>query len=283
MHHFQDKFGSPYHSTENANHRNGVSWLPILAYNCLPKNSEEGDKLARIQAKGEITVAMEGTWAPWTYHDEDNNLVGFDVEVAQAIADKLGVKVNFVEGEWDGLFAGLESGRYDLVVNGVDVTDDRKEKYDFTEPYAYIRTALIVKDDNEDIKSFEDLKGRTTANSIDSTYMLLAEQYGATVSGVDSLDETMQMVLSGRVDATLNVEVSFYDYASVHPEAPLKVAALTEDANLVAIPVQKGEDSATLLDALNKAIEELRADGTLAQIHQFLLHRIQPGSYSHSR
>lgn len=232
------------------------------------QNTEEGDKLARIQAKGEITVAMEGTWAPWTYHDEDNNLVGFDVEVAQAIADKLGVKVNFVEGEWDGLFAGLESGRYDLVVNGVDVTDDRKEKYDFTEPYAYIRTALIVKDDNEDIKSFEDLKGRTTANSIDSTYMLLAEQYGATVSGVDSLDETMQMVLSGRVDATLNAEVSFYDYASVHPEAPLKVAALTEDANLVAIPVQKGEDSATLLDALNKAIEELRADGTLAQISE---------------
>ena len=77
------------------------------------------DALARIQQKGKITVAMEGTWAPWTYHDENDKLVGFDVEVAQQIADKLGVEAEFVEGEWDGLFAGLDSGRYDIVVNGV--------------------------------------------------------------------------------------------------------------------------------------------------------------------
>ncbi len=77
------------------------------------------DLLAAIQAKGEITVAMEGTWAPWTYHDESDELVGYDVEVAKAIGEKLGVKVSFVEGEWSGLLAGLESGRYDIMVNGV--------------------------------------------------------------------------------------------------------------------------------------------------------------------
>jgi len=229
-------------------------------------SGEEGDQLARIQAAGKIVVAMEGTWAPWTYHDENDKLVGFDVEVAQAIAEKLGVEATFVEGEWDGLFAGLENGRYDIVVNGVEVTDERAEKYDFTEAYGYIRTALIVGADNEDIKTFEDLNGRTTANSINSTYMLLAEDYGATVSGVDSLDETLQMVLSGRVDATLNAEVSFYDYMNVHPEAALKVAALTEDASLVSIPVRKGEDSASLLAAINQAIAELQEEGKIAEI-----------------
>ena len=135
------------------------------------------DALARIQQKGKITVAMEGTWAPWTYHDENDKLVGFDVEVAQQIADKLGVEAEFVEGEWDGLFAGLDSGRYDIVVNGVEVTEERSEKYDFSDAYGFIKTALIVKDDNEDIKTFEDLNGKVTTNSINSTYMLLAEKY----------------------------------------------------------------------------------------------------------
>ena len=93
-----------------------------------------GDLLSEIQAKGTITVAMEGTWAPWTYHDENDNLVGYDVEVATEIAKKLGVEPQFVEGEWDGLLAGLDAGRYDIMVNGVDITPERAEKYDFSTP-----------------------------------------------------------------------------------------------------------------------------------------------------
>lgn len=228
----------------------------------------EADQLARIQEKGEIVIAMEGTWAPWTYHDENDELVGFDVEVGKLIAEKLGVEATFVEGEWDGLFAGLDSERYDIIINGVEVTDERSEKYDFTDPYCYIHTALIVKDDNTDITTFEDLAGKTTANSISSTYMLLAEEYGATVQGVDSLDETIQMVLAGRVDATLNADVSFYDYMNVHPEAALKVVALTNEASLVSIPTRKGDDSKTLREAINNALEELRADGSLAAVSE---------------
>ncbi|MDD3369067.1 MAG: transporter substrate-binding domain-containing protein [Lachnospiraceae bacterium] len=227
-----------------------------------------GDLLAQIQERGTITVAMEGTWAPWTYHDESNELVGYDVEVAQNIAERLGVEAEFVEGEWDGLFAGLDSGRYDMVVNGVEVTDERAEKYDFTEPYCYIHTALIVRDDNEDIKSFENLDGKTTANSIASTYMTLAESYGATATGVDSLDETINMVLAGRADATLNADVSFYDYMNVHPDAALEIVALTDDASEVCIPLRRGAETESLRAAINQAIEELRADGTLAEISE---------------
>ena len=228
----------------------------------------EGDQLARIQQKGEIVIAMEGTWAPWTYHNEQGDLVGFDTEVGEQIAKKLGVKATFVEGEWDGLFAGLDAGRYDIIINGVEYTDERAEKYDFTEPYAYIHTALITTEDNTDITTFEDLAGRTTANSISSTYMTLAEEYGATVEGVDSLDETMQMVMSGRVDATLNADVSFYDYYNVHPDCGLKVVATTEDASNVVIPTLKGDDSAALREAINQALKELREDGTLSELSQ---------------
>lgn len=224
------------------------------------------DQLARIKEAGQMTIAMEGTWAPWTYHDENDELVGFDVEVAQKIAEKLGVEPVFIEGEWDGLLAGLEAGRYDIMVNGVEYTEERAEKYDFTEPYGYIRTAIIVQGNNTDITSFEDLAGKTTANTISSTYAQLAESYGATATGVDDLNQTLELLLQGRIDATLNAEVTFYDYMSVHPEADLKIAALTEDASHVVIPVRKGDDSASLRDAINQALEELRAEGVLSEI-----------------
>lgn len=227
-----------------------------------------GDLLSQIQEEGEITVAMEGTWAPWTYHDENDNLVGYDVEVAQKIAEKLGVKVNFVEGEWDGLLAGLDAGRYDIMVNGVDITEERAEKYDFSIPYAFNRTAVIVNGDNTEIQSLEDLEGKSTANTISSTYAALAESYGAKVTGVDDLNQTFELLLAGRIDATLNAEVTFYDYIGQHPDANVRIAALTEDATQVAIPMRKGEETATLRAAINQALQELHDDGTLKALSE---------------
>ena len=241
--------------------------LAVSAAGCGGKKENENKTLLEsIKEKGVLTIAMEGTWSPWTYHNEKDELVGFDVEVAEYIADYLGVKAKFVEGEWDGLFAGLDAGMYDIIVNGGDKTEEREKKYDFSAPYAYNHTVLVVRSDNKKIKSFEDLKGKITANSIGSTYMELAEKYGATVKGVDSLGETMTMVISKRADATLNAEPSVLDYMKEQPDAPIKIVASTEEANHVCIPIRKESKTVTFRAEVNKAIAEMRKDGTLEEL-----------------
>ena len=239
----------------------------LLLVGCSPKKEEEvaeKNELDAIKEKGYITVAMEGTWRPFTYHDENGTLTGFDVDVAKYIADYLGVDVQFVEGEWDGLLMGVASGRYDMLVNGVGATEERKKTYDFSEPYAFDRSVVMVKEDNDDITSMEDLKGKKTANTISSTYAALAEQYGAEVTGVDDLTETIQLLLSGRIDATLNAEVVYSDYVSTIENAGIKIACYTGAVNDIAIPMKK--DSPNLVAAVNEAIAKAHEDGTLSAL-----------------
>ena len=225
--------------------------------------------LKQVLDKGTLVAGMEGNWAPWSYHDLDTNeVIGYDADTARAIGEKLGVEVQIVEAPWESLFAGLDDGRYDIVINGVEVTDERSEKYDFSEPYAYIHTALVVRKDNEEIKSFDDLKGKKTVNSIGSTYMELAESYGASAAGVSTLNDTIQNVIDGRADDTLNADVSIYDYLNQQPDANIKIVATTEDASHVAIPIRKGDETASFEKAVNAAIEELKADGTLAELSE---------------
>jgi cystine transport system substrate-binding protein len=244
--------------------------IQVLA-GCAQRNGREaadGDLLSLIQERGELIVAMEGTWAPWTYHDESGSLAGYDVEVAQLIAEKLGVRATFVEGEWDGLLAGMDAGRYDILVNGVDITKERQEKYDFTVPYAYNHTVIIVNGDNEDIHSLEDLAGRRTANTISGIFAETAERYGAKVTGVTALNQSFELLANGRVDATLNDEVTYQNYVDANPEADVKIAARTEDVSQIAIPMRKGEETESLREAVNKALEELRISGQLGELSE---------------
>lgn len=227
----------------------------------------EGDLLSQIKARGKIIVATEGTWAPFTYHDENNELVGYDVEVAKAVADKLGVTATFVEGEFDGLLAGVEGGRYDMVANGVNVTPERAEAYSFSDPYLYDSTVVIVRDDYDEIHSMEDLAGKTTANTITSTYAMLAEEYGATTQGVDDFAQTIELLKGGRIDATLNSSVTFSYFLSQQPDAGVKVA-VSDAPQELALAMSNSEDAATLVEAVNQALGELRESGELAALSE---------------
>lgn len=241
-----------------------ITVLSILLL-CACSTIKGGD-LEDIKKRGKLVVAMEGTWKPFTYHDDDNNLVGYDVEVAKYIADYIGVEIEYVEGEWDGLLMGVEDGRYDMLVNGVDYTEDRKDSYDFSNAYGYDRVVVMVKKDNNDINSIEDLKGKKTANTISSVYAEIAREQGAEVTGVDELIDTLKLLKDGRIDATVNAEVVYYDYINDNPDADIKIACYAENVWDIAIPMKKG--SHELVQIVNEAIAQGLSDGTFARLSQ---------------
>lgn len=225
------------------------------------------DELARIQREGVLKVGVEGTYPPVTYHDEDGVLTGFDVEVAQAIGEKLGVEVEFVEAEWDALLAAIDSGRIDTVINAVSVTDERQEKYDFTEPYVSVYYNVIVKGDDDSIQSLEDLNGKKAGENITSAFASRIEELGAEIVVIDSLQEAVDLVTTGRADFTLTSDILFYPYLEANPEVDVKIACrFGEDKDQFAIPFKKGETR--LVEAVNQALDELKADGTLSAISE---------------
>uniref|UniRef100_UPI003100B3D2 amino acid ABC transporter substrate-binding protein n=1 Tax=Neorhizobium sp. EC2-8 TaxID=3129230 RepID=UPI003100B3D2 len=223
-----------------------------------------GENLAAIKSAGVFKIGTEGTYAPFTFHDATGKLAGFDVEIGQAVAAKLGVKAEFVEGKWDGLIAGLDAKRYDTVINQVGITEARKQKYDFSDPYIASKAVLIVRQDNSDIKGFPDLKGKKSAQSLTSNFGKIAEQAGAELVGTDGFDQSIQLVLTRRADATINDSLSFLDFKKQKPDAPVKIAAQQDNADYSGIIIRKGEPE--LLGAINKALSDIKADGTYQKI-----------------
>ena len=224
-----------------------------------------GADFDKIKQAGSLRIGTEGTYAPFTYHDgATNELVGFDVEIGKEIAKRIGVKAEFQEGPWDGLIAGLDADRYDAVINQVGITEARKAKYDFSNPYIASKAVLIVRADNEDIKSFADLKGKKSAQSLTSNFGKLAEASGAELVGTEGFDQSIQLVLNGRADATINDSLSFYDFKKHQPDANAKIVAEQEDADYSGVIVRKGDPE--LVAAINKALDEIKADGTYKKI-----------------
>lgn len=225
----------------------------------------------KVMEKKVLVVGTEGTYKPFTYHDEKNELVGYDVEVAKAIGDKLGVEVKFSEITWEGLLASLDNGTIDLVLNQVGVTEERKAKYDFTDPYIYSYTALIVNDSNSDITSWESAKGKKTSLNVSSNYAIIAEEYGMDITASDTFSKDIELLLAGRTDCVINNTIAFNDYMSQKSDTPIKIAAILETPDTVCVPVPKGNED--LVAAVNQAIKELQEDGTLTKISEKYLNK----------
>ena len=214
--------------------------------------------------EGTLKVATEGTFSPFSYYNDKNELVGYDVDVARAVAEKLGLKIEFLTAPWDAMLAAFDAGKADAVFNQVSITDERKKKYEYSVPYTVVYGAIIVHKDNNDIKSFEDLKGKKNADSATSNWAQVAKKYGAQNVTVDSFAKSMELLIARRVDTVVRDNTVFYDFLKQRPDAPIKIAAKLKDVDYSAAIVQKGNKE--LADQISKALNELKAEGKLREI-----------------
>lgn len=226
--------------------------------------SAEKTRYEKILESGVLKVGTEGTYKPFTYHDDNNELCGYDVEAARAIGEKMGVKTEFSEITWEGLLTSLDTGTVDLVLNQVGVTDERKAKYDFSAPYLYSYIALITKTDNNDITDWDSANGKKTSLNVSSNYALIAEKYNMDITASDTFSKDIELLLAGRTDCVINNTIAFNDFLTQKPDTPIKIAAVLEQADTVAVPIPQGNDD--LVEAVNKAVAELKADGTLTEL-----------------
>ena len=228
--------------------------------------AEGNGHLEEIRSRGTLIVGTEGTWSPYTYHDENDNLVGFDVEVARLIADYIGVDIQYSETVWSSIFGSLDAGQIDLVVNEVSYTEERAVKYDFSIPYTFTQRAILVKADNEEIQGLSDIAGKIASNDPTSSIGQFALENGAELDPVGEMAQSISEVLNGRADLTINTTVAFADYLKQHPESEtlVKIIVVTEPAPTGHIPVLKGDEQ--LLKAVNEALQKAQEDGTLSEL-----------------
>lgn len=234
--------------------------------NKAEQNSEESNLLEAIKNDGKLKIGTEGTYAPFTFHDETGKLTGYDVEVIEEIAKRLGVEPDFYETQWDAMFAGLDAKRFDVIANQVGINEERLEKYDFSEPYTRSNAVLLIHEDNNEINSFEDINGKVAAQTLTSNYGKLAESYGAKIEKIDGFNQAIDLVISKRVDGTFNDKISALDFLQQRPDAPIKMIDEAKDGSENAFVFRKGNEE--LVEEFNKILNEMREDGTLKQISE---------------
>lgn len=223
------------------------------------------DTAERVNATGVLRVGTEGVYAPFSYHDSSGELVGYDVDVARAVGEKLGVQVEFVETPWDSMFAALESDRFDIVANQVTINEERQQLYDLSDPYAIGQGVIVTRADDNSITSLADLDGKIAAQNPTSNWAQLARDNGARVESVDAFAQAIKLLNQGRVDVVVNDSIAVYQYLAETGDTSVKIAAETDEVSEQGFAARK--DSG-LLPELNQALADLSADGTLAEISQ---------------
>ncbi|KMY48307.1 ABC transporter substrate-binding protein [Peribacillus loiseleuriae] len=241
----------------------------------MPENSKSGqsekttsgDTLAEIKEKGEITIGLDDTLPPMEYRNDKNELVGFDIEFAEALAKELGVKVKFVPSAWDGIIPGLDAKRFDIILSSMNATDERKKKVDFVE-YFGVGQILAVKTGNPlNIKSVDDLKGKIVGVQLGST----GETAANSINGIkeikkyDLTTDVFNDMGLGRVEAAVVGEMIGRYYMTTKP-GEFEIVGEAFQVQPMGIAVRKNDNQ--LRDALEKAVRTVEGNGTLSKISE---------------
>ena len=246
-----------------------LSVAGLLLAACGQKATED-NSLSKVEEHKELVVATSGTLYPSSYYNDKNQLIGYDVDVAKEIAKRLGVDISFKEYNVDGQVTSLTKGEADFAANDFGLTGDRADKFNLSETIKYSFDSMIVrKSDDSGITSLEDLKGKKAAGEPNTSYMKLAESYGAELVTYDNAtnDQYLTDVANGRTDVILNDYYLQKSSIEALPDIPVKILE-----NVYFNPNETGllfvKDHQKLLDKVNSILEEMKKDGSLKKISE---------------
>lgn len=215
-----------------------------------------------------LRVGMSGQYFPFTFVEQDE-LKGFEVDVMNALGEEMERDIQYETANFSGLFGMLQSGRIDTVANQITITDERKKAYVFSDPYVYDGAQVVTKKGNTEVKGVEDLKGKTVAVNLGSNFEALLEElpYADQIT-IKTYESNLERDTAlGRVDAFVMDRVSASQIIKEKP-LPLELAGPTFSQITNAYPFHDTEAGRALRDEVNKALETLRDNGTLASISE---------------
>jgi L-cystine transport system substrate-binding protein len=245
-----------------------ITILAVLFAGCASQNTKQ-TLLDQIKKSGKLTVGLMGTYPPYNFLNDKNEVDGFDADIAKEIAKQLGVKAEFVPTEWSAMIAGLEKSKFDIVISQMTITDERKKAMDFSDPYIKNTVNIIVSADNTTINKLEDFKDKKIGVGLgtnDETYLreTAIPKVGnfEIVTYNDAITSLLDLK-AGRIDATIN------NIFAIKPQVDkngLKVKTVGEPIkeDLAGMAIRKGNPE--LLDAVNKALADIKANGTYKEI-----------------
>ncbi|MFD1554397.1 transporter substrate-binding domain-containing protein [Paraburkholderia silviterrae] len=246
-----------------------TSVLAVSAFSLTAVAAHAEDLLDSVKQAGVLKVGLEGTYPPFDSRNTQGELVGFDVDVAKAVAAKLGVKPEFIPTEWSGIIAALQAGKFDVIVNQVTITPQRQQALDFSQPYTYSAAQLIQRaDDKREFKALDEFKGdKKLGVTLGTNYDQMARAVpGINVQTYPGAPEKLRDLAAKRIDATIDDRLML-PYMIKTSQLPLRPGAVLQGANQeMGIPFRKGNPK--FEKAINDALTSLKQDGTLKKISE---------------
>lgn len=221
----------------------------------------------KIEEEGVFKIATSGTLFPSSYHGDDNELTGYEIELVEEIANRLDIEIEFMEIGVDGMLTAVQSGQVDAAINGFDITSKRQEDYLFTEPYKYSFGGLVVRtSDNSGIESMDDWNGKKAAGGATTTYIALAKQLGAEAVTYDNAtnDIFFRDVASGRTDFIPNDYYVSNTAVQQFSELGVKMSDLKYNPSEQAIVLNKDDNSTK--EKIDPILAELNKEGILTEL-----------------
>jgi cystine transport system permease protein len=243
--------------------------LAFVALIVLPGGSASATAthLAQADDRPVVRVGTEGVYPPFSFHDaKTNKLTGFDIEVIKAVAKKAGWRLKFVETTFDGIFTALDAKRIDVIANQVTFNPERDAKYGLGTTYTYSRGVIVVKKGTKGIKTLKDIKGKTAAESITTSWADVARKAGAKIQAVEGFSQAAALVVQGRADLLINDNIAALDYLNTTGKDDIEIVGNAGDeVSKQVLAFRKGDPR---LEESNQALADLKADGTLKKISE---------------